>query len=182
MKQKLFPNIRRMTSLFILGIFCVTLSVLALRLTVFSEMAVTVPTETVSSMVEREDGYKINSKPIFPTAASKGDVFISNLEGNTFLINVDITLEENGKSILTTGFIKPGDSRDSVKLNPVGQELEDGLYSCVAEITAVDPDNLKPVSSAKENITIQIGDLEDEAEDETQDEDETEETTDEDEK
>jgi hypothetical protein len=162
-----------MTNLFMLGIFCVTLSVLALRLTVFSEMAAPVPNETVSSIVESEQGgYKINSKPFFATASSKGDVFISNVEGNAYVINVDITLEENGKSIHSTGFIKPGDSRDSVKLNPVGQELADGLYPCIAEITAIDPENLKPVGSATENIVIQIGERKDNADSDTN-EDET---------
>jgi hypothetical protein len=165
MKQKLFPNIRRMTNLFCLSIFCVTGAVLALRLTVFAEMAAAPPEEVMSSMVESEQGgYKINGRPVFATAESKGDVFISNAEGNEYVINVDITLEDGGKSILSTGFIKPGNSRDSANLNPVGQQLEDGLYPCIAEITAIDPDSLKPVGSAKENIIVQIGEV-DETED-----------------
>jgi hypothetical protein len=190
MKQKLFPNIRRMTNLFCLGIFCVTLSVLALRLTVFSDMAASAPSETVSSMVENEQsGYRINGKPVFATADSKGDVFISNMEDNAFSINVDITLKENGKSIFTSGLIKPGDSVDSKKMNPVGQALEDGLYECVAEIIAHDSDSLKPVGSAKEEIVVQIGKTEEDGKNddkkaddkkEKETEDETEEPTEED--
>jgi hypothetical protein len=154
----------------------VTLSVLALRLTVFSDMVTSVPAETVNSMVESEGNYKINSKPVFATASSKGDVFISNAESNSYWINVDITLEEDGQSILTSGFIKPGDSTVSAKLNPLGQQLEDGLYPCIAEITAHDPDSLKPVGSAKENIIVQIGESTDESPDadtDAEDEDST---------
>lgn len=171
MKYKLFPNIKRMTNLFCVGIACITVSALALRLTVFSDMAAAPAVQTITSMLTSEqDGYTINGKIRFSSADSKGDIFVTNLEGNEFVISVDITLEDNGKSILSTGYIKPGDSVSSKKMNPVGQKLEDGEYRCIAEITAHNPDDLKPVGSAKENVTVTIGNVEKDSTEKSKDE------------
>lgn len=158
MKGKLYPNIRRLTNLFCIGILCVTLSVLTLRLTVFSSMAGTPPKAAANHMLlSEQDGYEINGRIYFSTTDSKGDVFITNLEGNTSVLQVDITLNSNGKSILTTGFINPGVTMGTAKLNPTGQKLKDGVYDCVAEITALDPNSFKAMGSAKETLQIYIG-------------------------
>lgn len=159
MTCKLFSNVRKMTNVFCAGILCVTISVLALRLTVFSDMATVAapPKETLSHILTSEqDGYKLNGRVYFSAADAKGDIFVQNLEGNEFIINVDFTLKDSGKSILTTGFIKPGNSLNSTRMNPVGQKLQNGVYDCIAEITAYDPDTLKSVGSATENIQVYI--------------------------
>ena len=172
MKHKLYANIRRMTNMFCVGILSVTLSVLALRLTAFSDMATAVPQQVASNIITNEaGGYALNGKIHFTSADAKGDVFITNLEDNPYIIKVNISLADTEESILYTGFINPGVSTDSAKLNHAGQRLGDGTYACVAEITTHDPDSLKAVDSTTEQVQIHIGaELEDpgqESEDES---------------
>lgn len=157
MNYKLYPNMKRMTTAFCIGIFCVTLSVLTLRLTVFSDVAEK-PEQSASNLLSSEkDEYRINGKIYFSSSTSKGDVFITNLSTEN-LIRVDITLEDTGESILYTGFINPGDSLNSTTMNPVGQQLENGVYACVAQVSAYSQDDIKTViGSAEMQVEVYIG-------------------------
>lgn len=157
MRHKLYPNIRRMTNAFCIGILCVTVSVLALRLTVFSEMAAA-PEGTSSGMVAsgEEDGFEINGKIYFAAATAKGDVRITNFSDKN-LIKVNIVLADSGESILSTGFINPGASLNSRKMDSPGQTLEEGVYDCIAEISTYDPDDIKSViGTAEKEVRVYI--------------------------
>lgn len=156
MNIKLFPNIKRMTSMFCVGILCVTLSVLTLRLTVFSDMAAA-PQNTSSLLSSEQDGYSINSKIYFSSAKGKGDVFISNLEGNKYIIQVSVTPKDKDEAIIATGFLNPGVSIGATRMTPAGQKLKDGVYDCVAEISAHNLNDLKKVGSVMVNVQVYIG-------------------------
>ena len=156
MNYKLFPNIKRMTSMFCVGILCVTLSVLTLRLTVFSDMAAA-PQKTSQLLSNEQDGYGINSKIYFATSKNKGDAFISNLEGNEYMIQVSITPKGKDDAIIATGFLNPGVSIGATRMTPAGQKLKNGVYDCVAEISAHNPDDLKKVGSVQVDVQVYIG-------------------------
>lgn len=157
MQRKLFSNIRKITSAFCVSILCVTLSTLALRLTVFSDMAVA-PESVESSMQSSEDGhYQLNRKIYFSAADAKGDLFLSNLSEDK-LIKVNIVLADSGQSILSTGFIKPGGTMNSSPLNPLGMQLAEGRYDCIAEVAAYDESDVKTVLGTMEmEIEVYIG-------------------------
>lgn len=157
MQTKLYGNIKRMTTVFGVGILCVTVSVAALRLTVFSDMAAA-PSETISNMYSsEEDGYQLNSKVYFSNAKAKGDVYISNLSAEN-LMQVDIVLAETQESILNTGLISSGVSINTAFMNTTGQQLEDGVYPCIANITSYSPDDVKKaIGTATVEIDVYIG-------------------------
>lgn len=157
MQGKLFPNIRKITTAFWVSILCVTVSMLTLRLTVFSDMAVA-PESTKSTMQDSEDGdYRLNQRIYFSSPTAKGDLFLSNLSEDK-LIKVNIVLADGGQSVLSTGFLNPGASMSSYLLNPAGQKLEEGVYSCIAEVAAYDEDDITSVVGTSEmELEIYIG-------------------------
>ncbi len=160
MKRKLYPNIKRMTSLFCVAIVCVTLTSLLLRLTVFSELAVTAlaaPDETSLALSEEESGlfpYTISRKVNFDSPQSQGNFQIHNPETNEFYMTVTIIKPDTGENLLYTGFIKPGQSRDKAALHI---QLPEGIYQCVAQVTAFDPETLEPSGNEERDITLYIG-------------------------
>lgn len=159
MNEKLYPNMRRITTWFAVGIVVATFSMLALRLTVFSDMVEPDP-QAVSDTdySQAGGGYKINSEIYFQDATSKGDVSVTNLSTDN-LIKVTISMRDGDRqSILSTGFIKPGDSLPTCKLNAIGQKLEDGIYPCVAEISAHKSTDYKgEIGSSKLDLYVYIG-------------------------
>lgn len=143
MYGKLFPNIKRITRAFLASFVFITVSVLVLRLTAFSDMAV-IPEQITSTPTEDGNAYQMYQQIYFPSQTSKADLFIAN-NSKDKLIKVNITLKATGDSILSTGFINPGAVKASDKLNPVGQQLADGAYECVAEVFAYSPDDVRTV-------------------------------------
>lgn len=168
MQRRLYSNIQRMTTVFWVSILCVTLSLLTLRLTVFSDMAPAAQPafasgENPASEDESPQGgmvggesfpYQIRTKIYFSKPDAKGNVLISNPETNKYYMSVDILLADTRDSVLFTGFIKPGEARESMRLT---RELKDGVYECEAEITAYDPDTLDEVGSLTQSVTLYIG-------------------------
>lgn len=161
MKRKLYPNMRRLTSLFSVAIVCVTLTTLLLRLTVFSDLAAMAAStkDDPASMVEPEEPglfpYSLSRKVHIPTPQARGEFKIKNPETNTYYMTVAVILPETGENLLYTGFIKPGESRETAALHI---PLEEGTYECIAEITAFDPITLEPRGSEEREITLYIGD------------------------
>lgn len=154
--SKLFPNIKRITTAFSIGILCVTISVLTLRLTVFSDMVTA--SKEIPGMISSED-YRLNGKIQFASASSKGNVFITNLSEDR-LIKVEVFLTDTGETILSTGFLMPGSTQNSSKMNPTGQKLKDGEYPCTAQITAYQSDNDRALIGSDEmDITVFIGEV-----------------------
>ena len=112
MKRKLYSNMKRMTSLFCVAIVCVTLTTLLLRLTVFSDLAVTVlaaPDETSLALPGEESSlfpYTISRKVAFENAHSPGDFQIHNPDTNEFYMTVTVIRPETGENLLYTGFTR----------------------------------------------------------------------------
>lgn len=153
MKRKLYANMRRMTTVFCCGILCVTACVAALRLTVFSDMAVVASTAN-SQYVMDHTNYSLNDTVYFSSATAKGDIFIANLFSEN-LIHVQVKVADTGELIMSTGLMNPGSEQPSIRMNPTGQKLADGHYACIAEVATYAPDNIK-TSIAVEKIPIEI--------------------------
>lgn len=159
MKRKLFPNVKRITTMFSIAIICMTLTTLTLRLTLFSDMAVSAasPSTSQAEPQEPEQGmfpYSLSRNVYFANAQSRGDFRIQNPDTNEHYMTVNIILPSTGESLLYTGFIRPGESREDA---PLHIQLPDGTYDCIAEITAYDPETLQPKGSEQREITLYIG-------------------------
>ncbi|WRS26405.1 hypothetical protein U6B65_08560 [Oscillospiraceae bacterium MB08-C2-2] len=162
MKQKLFSNMKRLTSAFAISLLSVTLVVLVLCLTVFKDpQAVAVigtPSEDSSQSSQPADpdapNFTLNSKIYFARPDSSGNLLFTNPAENSYKMSVNIILQETDKSVLFTGFVDPGESQEKKKLNV---ELAEGVYPCIAEITVYDLNTFEPKGTTKAEVTLYIG-------------------------
>lgn len=162
----LYSKIKRMVTMFCTMIVLSTLTMLALRLTVLSDMAVTVsagipdaPPGPQSGDIEDGDyfPYGLNPDIYFPKADVGGEVMILNPDANKYLLSVNILLPETKDSLYYTGAIAPGTYIKSAELSAAGKKLSNGVYPCIAEISAVDPETMAKVETEKKEVTIYIG-------------------------
>lgn len=162
----LYSNAKRMVTMFCTAIIFSTLVMLALRLTVFSDMAQSVPVNSPTAESEMQGGeidgnsdfpYKLNSKIYFPKSNATGNVLIMNPDTNQYLLRINIMLPETKDSLYYTGTISPGTSIDVASLTATGQKLDTGAYECIAEISAIDPETRMEIASEKKPVTINIG-------------------------
>ncbi len=159
MKRKLYSNIRRMTSFFSVAIVFVTLTSLTLRLTVFSDMAVAAgEPEPVTAVVDNEPSgllnYTISRMVYIETPTSPGSFHISNPAENEHYITVSIIDPQTEENLLYTGFVRPGQSIEQMRLNA---ELSQGVYELTAVVTAFDPETLSPAGREERDFTLYVG-------------------------
>lgn len=161
MKAKLYGNIRRMTTLFIVGIIGVTAAAVLLRVFVFDSSSK--PADNGSATVtqpseNKESGdCELNMRIYFPAATEKGDVNITNLKDKD-LMRVEFILKDSEECILNTGLISPGVTIGNAFLNETGQKLENGVHSCIAKITTYDAEDVNnPIGTADVEIQVYIG-------------------------
>lgn len=157
MKRKLYSNMKRMTSFFSVAIVCVTLTTLLLRLTVFSDLAAMAAPEAAPTYSEEQTGlfdYTISSKVTFEAPGAKGDLLILNPDANECYMTVAIIKPDTGENLFYTGFIKPGQGREGATLHI---QLPEGVYQCVAQVTAFDSETLESIGSEERDITLYIG-------------------------
>lgn len=162
----LYSNVKRMATMFCAAIVFTTLVMLTLRLTVFSDLATTVPVDSPGASSGMQGGeiegnsdfpYKLNSKIYYAKPDAKGNVLILNPEGNKYLLSINIVLPETKDSLYYTGILAPGTSIENAKLSAAGQKLSNGKYECTAEISAVDPETMTKVATEKKPVAIYIG-------------------------
>ena len=98
--------------------------------------------------------FEINSRPFFENAKSEGNIRIYNPPFNNYLIDVEIKLDSNNKTIFKSGKLKPNQYIEKAKLS---RNLKKGEYEATATISAYDPENeqLLGVSVAKLIIAIE---------------------------
>ena len=98
--------------------------------------------------------FEVNSRPIFENGKSEGNLRIYNPPYNKYVIDVEIKLDSNNKTIFKSDKIKPNQYIENAKLN---KNLKKGEYEVTATINAYDSDGetLIGVSAAKLIITIE---------------------------
>ncbi|WP_302652889.1 hypothetical protein [uncultured Clostridium sp.] len=98
--------------------------------------------------------FEVNSRPIFENGKSEGNLRIYNPPYNKYVIDVEIKLDSNNKTIFKSDKIKPNQYIENAKLN---KNLKKGEYEATATINAYDSDGetLIGVSAAKLIITIE---------------------------
>lgn len=157
-----------MATMFCTAIIFATVVMLALRLTVFSDMAITASADSGASsgIIGTQDGetdgngdftVRFNRKIYYAKADAKGNVLISVPETNKYLVSMDIILPATKESLYYTGALSPGTTIDSAPLSAAGQKLENGEYECIAEIAAIDPETMTRIDSETQKVFVYIG-------------------------
>lgn len=96
----------------------------------------------------------INSTVFLPSGKDEAELRIENIAANHHLMSVELTRDDTGEVLYTSGLIEPGYYIQSVPLNVV---LPKGTYAATALFTAYDLDTEDPVGQAAAQITIEVG-------------------------
>ena len=95
----------------------------------------------------------MNTVPVFADGQSEGNLMIVNEEINRYPQIVEITRNDTGETIYTSGAIPVGSKIEAAKLD---KELAAGKYDCTALFYSVDPDSGARLGCAGAAITITI--------------------------
>ena len=98
--------------------------------------------------------FEINSRPVFKSGGSEGNLRIANPPYNKYLITVEIKLDDNNKIVFKSGEILPNHYIEYAKLN---RKLKAGEYNATATINAYDTESgeYKGTSAAKLIIKVE---------------------------
>ena len=98
--------------------------------------------------------FEVNARPTFKDGKSEGNLRIYNPPYNKYVIDVEIKLDSNDKTVFKSAKIKPNQHIENAKLS---KNLKKGEYEATATINAYDSDGetLIGVSAAKLIITIE---------------------------
>lgn len=96
----------------------------------------------------------INSTVFLPSGKDEAELRIENIAANHHLMSVELTRDDTGEVLYTSGLIEPGYYIQSVPLNVV---LPKGTYAATALFTAYDLNTEDPVGQAAAQITIEVG-------------------------
>ena len=125
MKRKLYSNMKRMTSLFCVAIVCLTLTSLLLRLTVFSDLAITASAsfdESSTALPEEDSG-------LFPIPSAARSTLtlpnpgFSDPQPKPTVLHDRYIIAGHRRKLLYTGFIK-AKQRKAARI-----QLPEGIYS-----------------------------------------------------
>lgn len=94
----------------------------------------------------------INTKPVFLSGASEGNLRIENAPGNTYDLRVTITLKDSGAVVYRSGGIKPN---QHIENDTLDVPLAEGEYEAVAKFYAVDK-NHKDVGVVAYDLTLTV--------------------------
>ena len=98
--------------------------------------------------------FEVNARPVFKDGKSEGNLRIYNPPYNKYVIDVEIKLNSNDKTIFKSAKLKPNQHIENAKLS---KNLKKGEYEATATINAYDSDGetLIGVSAAKLIINIE---------------------------
>lgn len=96
---------------------------------------------SIASSVQFEDG------------TSEGELKIENVPGNRYLMQVDITRDDTGETIYSSGILEPNYHIQSA---PLDVDLDAGTYSCTAVFHALDPETEQEIGEAAAKMSVTI--------------------------
>lgn len=162
LKKKLFPNLKQFTSIFSIALLVITLLILTLRLTVFSDVSGQKKVENdtadlpgVTLTEDEEIKYTINQEIYFATPDAAAEFNIANPDTSPYDIRVSIARNDNGRTIYISGPLRPGSSISTAKLQ--GARLPEGTYECTAEVSTYEVGTSTVIESKQIPVTIHIG-------------------------
>ena len=115
--------------------------------------------EEIKEMLQRKAdestfSFEINSRPVFKSGGSEGNLRIANPPYNKYSIKIEIKLDDNGKTVFKSGEILPNHYIEYAKLT---KRLKAGEYNATATINAYDTESgeYKGTSAAKLIIRVE---------------------------
>jgi hypothetical protein len=161
MGERLYPNVKRITSLFCFAIIMLTVGLFALRLTALRDMvrdevsAPPVPTHEEIMINGTAFGYVLFSEIDFASPDSYGSINVENIEGNSFRMRLEIIYDITDRSVYLSPFLRPGDRISSMQLQ--GLPLPPGEHRCTAIIIVYELDGRGELHRHSQPVTIKIG-------------------------
>ena len=114
-------------------------------------------TEIMEQLQRKADesifAFKINSRPVFSSGDSEGNLRIENPKHNTYPFVVKIFLNETSEEIYNSGGILPNHHIDTARLT---KPLPKGTHAATAYVYAYDPGTNKYVGKAAVELTLLI--------------------------
>lgn len=95
----------------------------------------------------------INPELNLENGASEADLRIENVPSNSYLMKVQISLDDTGEIVYTSGIIEPNYHIQSA---PLDIPLKKGIYTATAVFTALDPETESASGTAAAKITIRV--------------------------
>lgn len=89
----------------------------------------------------------------FADGASEGELRIENVPGNPYLMKVEISRDDTGEVVYTSGLIEPNRHIQRARL---AIDLDAGAYPCTAVFYAYDQENEQLVGQAAAKLTITV--------------------------
>ena len=159
MGERLFPNIRKLTTAFCLSIIFLTLGLFALRLTALSDM-VHVEVTPPAPMYEMEISgttfsYRVATTMEFESPEARGTIMAESDDENVFYMRFEIIYDRTGKSVYLSPFLAPGRRITSGYLQ--GTFLEPGERRSTVTVTVYDPATRRQLDSRAHPVTLIIG-------------------------
>lgn len=160
MKSKLYPNLKRMTTIFSVFIIAATLILLGIKITVFSDVTpvaeASQSSDEKTSIITGDDTFpfSLNGKVYFNSFDSRGNFLIENFATSEFNLSVEV-YRDDGTKIFTSGTIAPGSSLANGKLE--GASLDNGVYECTALLSAKSLEDGSVIREREVPITVYIG-------------------------
>jgi len=161
MGERLFPNIKKITTAFCLSIIFITIGLFALRLTALSDMV------HIEGDYQRLHETEISGVPFayrvvevlgFGSPDSRsvaGGALAQSDEENNLYMRLEIIYDITGRSIYLSPFMPPGAVINSGYLQ--GAALGQGEHRGTAIITIYDPATRRQLGSRSHPIIIEIG-------------------------
>lgn len=113
----------------------------------------------VSALNEKVDKNKLeismNTKPVFGSPTSEGNLNIINNQRNRYNMIVTIYKDDDNKQIYQSGILKPGFKIANAKLSTT-LASSSKPYSCTAEFKAIDPQTNSEIGKVKAKISITV--------------------------
>lgn len=95
----------------------------------------------------------IASDVTFADGQAEGELRIENVPGNRYLMEVELTRDDTGEVLYTSGLIEPG---YHIQAAPLAVDPGPGEYACTAVFTALDAQTEEVVGSAAAQVRVTV--------------------------
>lgn len=156
--EKLFPNLKKMTTIFCIAIAVITVGFLLVRLLVFggaTPKAPGAPTTNTSDVAVPDDlNIELSDKLTFANPTEVASLRVKIAKEQEEKVGIRILRNDDNKEIYKSPQLSAGDRKLNVMLSR--SDMPKGTYNCTAEITTYDPVTQQPLGTYTRNITVVI--------------------------
>lgn len=115
--------------------------------------------ELQAMLAERVDegmiAFSLNTQMLLKGPDAEAPILFENPGNNAKLLKLEITRDDTGETVYSTGYLAPGSYVDSDRLDV---RLEPGSYTCTALIRSYRQDTKKLLGQAAAEVTISVQD------------------------